>query len=195
MITYLYIKQHNETGLKYFGKTTRNPFTYEGSGLYWKKHLKKHGNDVTTTWVQAFDNIEKLNEYAIRFSEENDIVEAKDWANLKIENGLDGGRDPGFIGVEPSDEVRKARSKRMTENNPMHNTKSRMKHSKAMATDSRKQKLSNAKKNNTNVLGRSWYNDGSKTKMFATPPDDEKWVPGRLNPHWNHKRSKTLGAN
>lgn len=26
--TYLYIKTHNQTGLKYFGKTTKDPFKY-----------------------------------------------------------------------------------------------------------------------------------------------------------------------
>jgi hypothetical protein len=28
----LYIKTHNTTGMKYLGKTTRNPFKYRGSG-------------------------------------------------------------------------------------------------------------------------------------------------------------------
>jgi hypothetical protein len=28
--TWLYIKQHTVTGLKYFGKTTRNPEKYKG---------------------------------------------------------------------------------------------------------------------------------------------------------------------
>jgi len=33
--SYLYIKKHNETGLKYFGKTTQDPYTYQGSGTDW----------------------------------------------------------------------------------------------------------------------------------------------------------------
>ena len=44
MITYLYHKRHGITGLNYFGKTVRNPYKYNGSGLYWKRHLAQHGN-------------------------------------------------------------------------------------------------------------------------------------------------------
>ena len=90
--TWLYVKQHNITGLKYFGKTTRNnPESYKGSGLFWARHLKKYGNDVSTIWVQLFSNQESLTEYAIEFSTKNKIVESDDWANLKIEDGLMGG--------------------------------------------------------------------------------------------------------
>jgi len=39
-MVYLYVKIHNVTKLKYFGKTTKNPYNYKGSGLYWKRHLK-----------------------------------------------------------------------------------------------------------------------------------------------------------
>ena len=45
-ITHLYIKTHNITGLKYFGKTIGNPYSYKGSGTYWNNHLKKHGNNI-----------------------------------------------------------------------------------------------------------------------------------------------------
>jgi hypothetical protein len=38
--TTLYVKTHNITGLKYFGKTTNDPFKYKGSGKYWLDHLK-----------------------------------------------------------------------------------------------------------------------------------------------------------
>lgn len=58
MIISLYIKTHNITGLKYFGKTIKNPLKYKGSGKYWKRHLAIHGNDVTTEVVATFDNEE-----------------------------------------------------------------------------------------------------------------------------------------
>ena len=45
--TYLYVKTHNITGLKYFGKTTNDPYTYYGSGKYWLLHLKKHGYNIS----------------------------------------------------------------------------------------------------------------------------------------------------
>jgi hypothetical protein len=96
--TYLYIKQHSVTGLKYFGKTTKNdPVKYLGSGIHWKRHIKKHGIEhVITLWYQSFDNEESLVEYATKFSQQNNIVESKGWANLKGENGLDGGFDKGW---------------------------------------------------------------------------------------------------
>lgn len=89
--TWLYIKQHNQTGLKYFGKTVRDPHSYKGSGKHWKRHLKMHGDDVTTIWCQLFINKTELQEYALYFSKEHNIVESKEWANLMPENGLDGG--------------------------------------------------------------------------------------------------------
>ena len=88
--TWLYIKQHNKTGLKYFGKTTKDPYKYRGSGKYWKDHIRKHGNDVKTIWCELFDNKEILTEYAMKFSKENNIVESDEWANLILENGIDG---------------------------------------------------------------------------------------------------------
>ena len=40
--TYLYIKQHSVTKLKYFGKTTKkDPVKYLGSGIYCKKQSYK----------------------------------------------------------------------------------------------------------------------------------------------------------
>ena len=49
--TWLYIKQHNQTKLKYFGKTIHDPLSYKGSGKYWLRNLHKHGNDVSTTCI------------------------------------------------------------------------------------------------------------------------------------------------
>lgn len=57
MILSLYIKTHNITGLKYFGKTIKNPFKYKGSGKYWTRHLAIHGNDVTTEVVATFEEV------------------------------------------------------------------------------------------------------------------------------------------
>lgn len=92
--TYLYIKQHSVTGLKYFGKTVKpNPTKYLGSGTYWKQHIKKHGKEyVETTWVsEPYIDKELLTTAALKFSIENDIVNSNQWANLMLENGLDGG--------------------------------------------------------------------------------------------------------
>jgi hypothetical protein len=96
--TYLYIKTHNVTGLKYFGKTTNDPTNYRGSGTYWTDHIKKHGYDCTTEILGFFTDKEECTQIAIKFSQENDIVNSVDinkkkiWANLVEENGLDGGK-------------------------------------------------------------------------------------------------------
>lgn len=89
----LYVKTHNKTGLKYFGKTkNKNVHAYSGSGVYWKRHLEKHGKDYTTEIVAQFseDQLEEITKFATDFSIKNDIVDSKEWANFTIETGLDG---------------------------------------------------------------------------------------------------------
>lgn len=88
--TYLYIKTHNKTGLKYFGKTTRDPMIYKGSGSIWTRHIKKYGYDVTTEVLGYYIDKQECLNAAIAFSIKNNIVESKEWANLKPEE-LDGG--------------------------------------------------------------------------------------------------------
>ena len=108
--TYLYIKQHLLTGLKYFGKTNRNEefllYKYYGSGKTWNKHLEQYGREhVVTIWYKLFDNESELKQFALEFSSRENIVESKDWANLKKESGIDGGGigRPGWV---PSQETR-----------------------------------------------------------------------------------------
>lgn len=148
--TWLYIKQHNTTGLKYFGKTTnKKPAQYSGSGKYWKRHIKIHGNDVTTTWTQLFTERESLIEYALKFSSDNNIVESDEWANLTVENGIDGnshtGEKNGRYGKEVSAETRK--------------------------------KISEANKGKTR--GWAWWNNGSESVFVNSAPSPE-WIKGRL---------------
>jgi hypothetical protein len=97
---YLYVKQHKETGLKYFGMTaTKDPYVYQGSGLYWRRHLKTHGGEIETLQVWEFDNIHDCETFALDFSKMNNIVESVEWANLRPENGKDG-RAPGSPGLK-----------------------------------------------------------------------------------------------
>jgi len=91
--TYLYIKKHKITGLKYFGKTTKNNVkSYNGSGVYWKKHIKKYGKKhIETLWVsEPFYDKKLLVEFSTFFSDFFDIENSPKWANLIVENGLDG---------------------------------------------------------------------------------------------------------
>ena len=92
--TYLYIKQHSITNLLYFGKTIREPLKYNGSGTYWNRHIKKHGKEhIETLWYCLFLDKDSINKFAENFSIKNNIVESKNWANMKPENGLDGGQN------------------------------------------------------------------------------------------------------
>lgn len=87
---FLYIKEHNITGLKYFGRTVKDPQHYQGSGLMWCNHIKKYGYDVTTKVIGTYYDEETLQRDALNFSVENDIVASKEWANLVPETGLVG---------------------------------------------------------------------------------------------------------
>ena len=89
---YLYLKQHKITGLKYFGRTTsKNPFKYKGSGKRWGYHCNKHGwEHITTIDIWGFDCQEACTEFALKFSKQNNIVESIEYANLEIEDGLNG---------------------------------------------------------------------------------------------------------
>ena len=95
--TFLYIKTHNKTGLKYFGKTIRkDPYKYKGSGTYWMRHIKEHGYDVTTVVLnkgRPYEDEHLMKIVALAFSTKHNIVDAKDemgrkiWANLIPESG------------------------------------------------------------------------------------------------------------
>ena len=98
---YLYKKTHNKTGLKYLGKTTRDPHIYSGSGLYWKRHIKEHGNDVSTEILFQTEDKEEFKKIALEYSLKFNIVESKEWANIREENGHGGfskeAQKKGFI--------------------------------------------------------------------------------------------------
>lgn len=107
--TYLYIKLHTVTGMRYFGKTVKsNVDSYYGSGKYWRNHIKTHGKaHVITEWKQLFTDQDDLVSTALRMSKELDILNSPNWANLIEENGLDG--TP--VGVVFTEEHRKNISK------------------------------------------------------------------------------------
>jgi hypothetical protein len=105
--TYLYIKTHRQTGLKYFGKTTQNPEQYFGSGKHWSAHLKKHGRDVSTEVLGFYIDKDACQAAAHKFSIDNNIVESVEWANLIAENGLDGGNTGRTLYHPHTDDTKK----------------------------------------------------------------------------------------
>lgn len=94
MIIYLYKKTHSITGLSYLGKTTQDPMKYKGSGTYWLRHLKTHGNTVTTEILRECSTTDEVTKWGIYYSNLWEVVSSSSWANLKPESG-DGGSAGG----------------------------------------------------------------------------------------------------
>ena len=84
---YLYLKTHNDTGKKYLGMTSYNPYEYKGSGLHWLRHIKKNGNDVRTEVLFESSNAEEFQSVAREYSDRWDVQNNKDFLNLVPENG------------------------------------------------------------------------------------------------------------
>ena len=91
MITYLYVKTHTITGLKYLGKTIqKDPHKYKGSGTYWCNHLRKHGATYTTEILKECEDPAMVNFWGQHYSDLWNIVQSDEWANLKPETGTGG---------------------------------------------------------------------------------------------------------
>lgn len=155
MTIYLYVKQHRVTKLKYFGKTTGiDPYKYNGSGLYWSQHLKTHGVDIETLQVWSFEDKAKCQEFALNFSLENNILESPEWANLKLENGADG----GFNGYK------------------WYNNGTESKLSTTCPGDG----WSNGRIQKHSTNGYRWYNNGKINLSTNIPPVGDEWQLGML---------------
>jgi hypothetical protein len=161
----LYKKTHRKTGLKYLGYTSRDPFSYTGSGKYWCRHIKVHGHDIDTEILLQTDDKTKIKDLGLYYSNLWNIVESKEWANLKNENGTGGAMGPDsrkkvskkMKGRPKSKEWRENHSKIMT--GKRHSTESKINHSNAMSgenngmwgkthTKEAKEKMSSAGKSN-----------------------------------------------
>lgn len=119
-IIYLYIKTHNQTGLKYLGKTTKpNQHKYKGSGKFWRRHIKKYGYDVTTEIIFETTDVEEFEIVAEFFSNMFDVVNSDKWANLCIENGKGAGMSGnknGMYGRTHTETVKQKLSLQATKN-------------------------------------------------------------------------------
>ncbi len=113
---YLYIKT-SPLNLKYLGKTTKNPYVYMGSGKIWRRHIKKHNfnaADIKTEIVFETIDVQDLIDKGIELSILYNVIESKDWANLREESG-DGGDTSKFIDYSSSVFHNSNRSKHMNE--------------------------------------------------------------------------------
>jgi len=96
-IYYLYVKTHTVTGLKYLGYTGKSdPFKYKGSGQYWLKHLRVHGNDYNTEILKECSDKQEVKYWGTYYSDLWDVVDSNEWANLKPETGYGGKQAKGY---------------------------------------------------------------------------------------------------
>jgi len=183
--TFLYIKQHTITGKLYFGKTTKDPEKYLGSGKYWKDHINKHGIEhVVNLWYCLFLDKPSINEFALNFSKQHNITESSDWANLIPENGLDGGKNK-FGGGYKGQGAGVPKSKEWKDKLKATWTTDRRKHQSDI-TKSNPNAMGNLKPTNK---GKKAYNNGSKT--FLLTENDPLIIKLSLIPGM-HKRLQTL---
>lgn len=173
MPIYLYVKTHNTTGLKYLGKTISNdPHLYQGSGTVWKRHIKKHGYDVTTEILLETDDPVKIKEVGLYYSTLWNVVESKDFANIVPESG-DGGAM--LWTVESRQKVSKALKGRK------HTEEAKKNYSKAQQNQEHRQHLS------------------KKTKAYLSIPENYEKRCNQLTSIWNdpmhrEKMSATMSS-
>lgn len=175
---YLYIKTHHvKTSkgiiLKYFGRTTQDPFKYAGSGTYWMRHLNKYGNGMDTVIYGTY-YLEKekdlLKETALRFSVDNNIVNSKEWANLEVENGLDGGLPVGLMSDKARSNVSAAKMGK-----PAHNKgKTHTPEARAKMSASKKGKPPPNKGKTLSAETRANISAGSKKRLKIECPHCER---------------------
>lgn len=86
------IKEVEELGIKYLCKCGdyKDPIKYKGSGVYWRRVLKKHNPTIKTTILGLYDTPADLRRAGEFYSNKFNIVEDASWANLIPEIG-DGG--------------------------------------------------------------------------------------------------------
>ena len=89
MITYLYVKTHTISGLKYLGITQQSdPHKYRGSGKRWLNHLRKHGVTYTTEILKECEHPAMLQFWAQHYSDLWNVEKNEEWANLMPETGI-----------------------------------------------------------------------------------------------------------
>jgi hypothetical protein len=151
MKTYIYLKTHLETGLKYLGKTVQDPFIYNGSGTIWNRHLKKYGNNVKTEILFESTDKKEIAEKGLYYSTLWNIVESKEFANMRPETG-DGGDTSNTENYKKGIQKRNLSGK----HNPMYGRSA------------------------VSEKNLKWYNDGIRTIYVSEGTQPEGFQPGRI---------------
>ena len=97
MLHHLMIKKCMTTGLQYLCKTSstvKDPYIYQGSGVRWLNHIRKHKSRIITCIIGTYNTKEELVQAGIYYSNLYNVVNDTNWANLTEEKG-----DGGLIGT------------------------------------------------------------------------------------------------
>lgn len=96
---HLMIKEAVGLGIKYLCKCGdyKDPHLYRGSGVYWRRILKKHNPEIITTILGYYETKESLREAGEFYSEKFNVVADPSWANLIPEIGDGGSTTPGKV--------------------------------------------------------------------------------------------------
>lgn len=109
---YLMVKEIEQTGMKYLckRKADQNDPTahirYKGSGVLWRRMLKKHPEYTIKTTVLGLYTKDDLKKTGMFYSELYNVVDSGEWANLIAECG-DGGDTSNTSGYKKAMAVRK----------------------------------------------------------------------------------------
>ncbi|MEX0300032.1 MAG: hypothetical protein AB3N28_13250 [Kordiimonas sp.] len=94
----LYVKTHNQTGMKYLGCTAKTDVeTYKGSGKVWKEHIKEHGYDCSTEVIFESCIPQFIETIALHYSEQWDVANSDEWANMIPERGPKNGFEGEYV--------------------------------------------------------------------------------------------------
>lgn len=176
------IKTHCRTGLKYLCVTTKDDHNaYLGSGKYWRRHLKEHGEDFKTEVLVELPELclSTFNALCLRESVANDVVESKDWANLCYETGY----QTGTLGRKYSKEskLKMSESQRGKQLTDEHRQKIGETLRGKKFSDEHKRKLSEAKRN---------MSDETKNKMSEAQRGNKKFLGKKHSDETRHKMSE-----
>ena len=164
--TYLYIKQHIITGKLYFGKTIKpDPIKYKGSGKYWLRHLKTHGEkEVETLWYCLFVEENSCIEFALMFSQQQNIIKSENWLNLKAEDGLNIGSN-SRINFHHTQETKEKMSVLKTGVTHSEETKKLLSNIQSNRSEEWRNKISLANKGRVSTFNGRSHSEESRRKM------------------------------
>ena len=162
---FVYLWMNNVTGKMYIGSHIgKVDDGYIGSGVYFKRAIKKHGIDSFTRQILYFEHKDHRSLYQKEFDiiNEYNAVMSDDYYNLC-------NISPNYINFVDGKLVKRVSDE--TKQKMSDIAKGRY------YTDETKQKMSDA----SYIKGKNWYNDGSISKVFDIDDIPDGWVKGRIS--------------